>query len=219
MNERTQSLTESHQPVALADWPQADAAAGAADAQAVATPPDADAATAETLLQAEAVLFIATEPLDYATLARALDLPAEAMPGVVAALRARFAGRGIRVQELAGHLQLVSAPEAGPTLERFLGGAQPNRLSAAALEVLAIVAYRQPLTRAQVEAIRGVDSSGVMRSLLARDLIHEVGRADSLGRPILYATSPQFLHLFGIESLDDLPPFVHERMDLAASSQ
>ncbi len=208
MIERAPSLTESDQPAPDADWSDVEL-----PAENPAAPSDAAPLAADVLLQAEAVLFIAIEPLDYPTLARALDLPPEAVPGVVAALRERFAGRGIRLQELAGRLQLVSAPEAGPTVERFLGGSQPSRLSAAALEVLAIVAYRQPLTRTQVEAIRGVDSSGVMRSLLARDLIHEVGRSEALGRPILYATSPQFLHLFGIESLDDLPPFAHERLD------
>lgn len=218
MIERAVSLPEPDQPAPDADW--SDVELPAEDA---ASPPTLNSSESapladDLLLQAEAVLFIATEPLDYPTLARALDLPPEAVPGVVAALRERFAGRGIRLQELAGRLQLVSAPEAGPTVERFLGGSQPSRLSAAALEVLAIVAYRQPLTRTQVEAIRGVDSSGVMRSLLARDLIHEVGRSEALGRPILYATSPQFLHLFGIESLDDLPPFTHERLDLGAGS-
>lgn len=160
------------------------------------------------LLRAEAVLFVATEPVDYPTLARALDVAVELIPALLADLRARFVGRGMRLQELAGRLQLVSAPEAGPTLERFLGSSQPGRLSAAALEVLEIVAYRQPLTRPQVEAIRGADSSGVIRSLLARDLIYEVGCSDALGRPILYTTTAQFLHLFGLENLADLPPFV-----------
>jgi len=182
------------------------------------TEPRAPEAPADpALLDAEAILFVAAEPIDYATLARALGRPEESIAGLVGQLRARFAGRGIRIQELAGKLQLVSAPEAAPALERFLGTAQPTRLSAAALEVLAIVAYRQPLTRAQVEAIRGVDSSGVIRSLLARDLIHEVGRAESLGRPLLYSTTPQFLHVFGLESLADLPPF--ELPDPAAGDQ
>jgi segregation and condensation protein B len=196
----------SEQSLVLDEELPADEPADAAPAEPAAPEPAA-AASADLLLAAEAILFVAAEPIDYATLARVLEQPEETIPGLVAQLRARFAGRGIRVQELAGKLQLVSAPEATAALERFLGTVQSTRLSAAALEVLAIVAYRQPLTRAQVESIRGVDSSGVIRSLLARDLIHEVGRAETLGRPLLYSTTPQFLHLFGLESLADLPPF------------
>ncbi len=159
----------------------------------------------QVLLQAEAVLFVAAEPVDADVLARVLGLAAAELPALRSALRQHFQSRGIRLQEQADQLQLVSAPEATAALERFLGQPQPTKLSAAALEVLAIIAYRQPLTRAQVEAIRGVDSSGVMRSLLARELIAEVGRAESLGRPILYATTAQFLQTFGLTSLDELP--------------
>jgi segregation and condensation protein B len=98
----------------------------------------------------------------------------------------------------------VSAPEAAAVIRRFLGLQSTARLSIA-LEVLAIIAYRQPVTRAQVEAIRGVDSSSIIRSLLTRELIVEAGRLESVGRPILYATSATFLQQFGLSSLQDLP--------------
>lgn len=165
----------------------------------------------DVLLRAEAVLFVAGDPVEYATLANALELREQDIPLLIADLRQRFNGRGIRLQDQAGTLQLVSAPEATSALERFLGVSQPQKLSPAALEVLAIIAYRQPVTRAGLEAIRGVDSSGVVRSLLARELIYEVGRAETLGRPVLYGTTSQFLHIFGITSLAELPAFNFER--------
>ncbi|GAA5526297.1 SMC-Scp complex subunit ScpB [Herpetosiphon gulosus] len=165
----------------------------------------------DLLLRAEAVLFVAGDPVEYATLAKALELPEQDIPLLIADLRQRFNGRGIRLQDQAGTLQLVSAPEATDALERFLGVSQPQKLSPAALEVLAIIAYRQPVTRAGLEAIRGVDSSGVVRSLLARELIYEVGRAETIGRPVLYGTTSQFLHIFGITSLAELPAFNFER--------
>ncbi len=156
---------------------------------------------------AEAILFVAAEPVEIAALARALDVAESEIPDFMLRLRQHFSERGIRIQEFADKLQLVSAPEANSALERFLGTNQPQKLSAAALEVLAIIAYRQPITRAQIEAIRGVDSTGVVRSLLARELIAEAGRAETLGRPLLYVTTAQFLTVFGLERLDDLPPF------------
>ena len=91
-------------------------------------------------------------------------------------------------------------------IERFLGGQPPARLSAAALEALAIIAYRQPITRAQVDAVRGVDSSGVIRARLGRELVVETGRLETVGRPILYATTPEFLRQFGLANLAELPP-------------
>lgn len=174
-------------------------------------PATADAAAQPTLppqvlRAAEALLFVAAEPVEAAQLLKALELTPADEPLLLEALRSYFAERGLRVQVLERRLQLVSAPEAAPVIERFLGAPTAQRLSPAALEVLAIIAYRQPLTRAQVEAIRGVDSSGVIRSLLLRELIAEAGRAEALGRPILYATTPLFLQVFGLTSLDELPP-------------
>jgi segregation and condensation protein B len=153
----------------------------------------------------ESLLFIAGEPVTVTQLAHTLELAPDAVEAALDQLAAACRERGVRVQRQGENVQLVSAPEAAAAIERFLGiGPQP-RPSAAALETLAIIAYRQPITRAQVEAIRGVDSSGVVRALLARDLIAEVGRLETVGRPILYATTPEFLRQFGLSSLEELP--------------
>ncbi|NNJ10937.1 SMC-Scp complex subunit ScpB [Chloroflexales bacterium ZM16-3] len=154
----------------------------------------------------ESLLFVAGEPVSMAQIAKALDLPAEAVAEALDALEAQCIGRGVRVQRHGEQVQLVSAPESARAIARFLGVQASGRLSPAALEVLAIIAYRQPLTRAQVDAIRGVDSSGTLRALLARDLVSEAGRLETVGRPILYATTSLFLQQFGLTSLTDLPP-------------
>ncbi len=154
----------------------------------------------------ESLLFVAGEPITVVQLARTLQLPADTVETALAQLAEEYRERGIRLQRHGDTIQLVSAPEAALAVARFLGVQATTRLSAAALEVLAIIAYRQPLTRAQIEGIRGVDSSGVIRALLARELIADVGRLETVGRPILYATTPTFLRQFGLTSLEDLPP-------------
>ncbi|MCS6880387.1 MAG: SMC-Scp complex subunit ScpB [Oscillochloridaceae bacterium] len=162
---------------------------------------------APTLVQlVESLLFIASEPVSVSQLARTLEAPADAVEAALEQLALQCRERGVRVQRHGELAQLVSAPEAARVVGRFLGVQASGRLSSAALEVLAIIAYRQPVTRAQIEAIRGVDSSGALRALLARDLICEAGRLESVGRPILYATTPAFLQQFGLTSLADLPP-------------
>lgn len=153
----------------------------------------------------ESLLFVAGEPVSVAQLARALEAPGDAVEAALEQLSADCRGRGVRVQRHGDHVQLVSAPEAAHAVGRFLGVQASGRLSSAALEVLAIIAYRQPLTRAQVDAVRGVDSSGTIRALLARDLIGEAGRLETVGRPILYMTTPAFLQQFGLTTLADLP--------------
>lgn len=154
----------------------------------------------------ESLLFIAGEPVAVAELARALEIPADAVEQALDELARSCAGRGVRVQRHGERAQLVSAPESAAVVERFLGVQGQPRISGAALEVLAIVAYRQPITRAQVEALRGVDSGGVLRALLGRELVCEAGRLETVGRPILYATTAEFLRQFGLASLADLPP-------------
>jgi segregation and condensation protein B len=154
----------------------------------------------------ESLLFIAGEPVPVAELARALEIAPDAVEQALDDLAGLCAGRGVRLQRHGDRAQLVSAPEAAAVVERFLGVQSQPRISGAALEVLAIIAYRQPITRAQVEAVRGVDSGGVIRVLLGRELIAEAGRLESVGRPILYATTPEFLRQFGLASLADLPP-------------
>jgi segregation and condensation protein B len=154
----------------------------------------------------ESLLFVAGEPVPVGQLARALELPADTIEAALEELGHLYQQRGIRIQRHGDQVQLVSAPESATAVARFLGVQANGRLSPAALEVLAIIAYRQPITRAQVDAIRGVDSSGTVRALLTRDLISEAGRLDTVGRPILYATTPSFLQTFGLTSLAELPP-------------
>lgn len=153
----------------------------------------------------ESLLFVAGEPVSIAQLVRSLEAPGDAVEAALEELAAACRTRGVRLQRHGDYLQLVSAPEAARAVGRFLGVQVSGRLSSAALEVLAIIAYRQPITRAQVDAIRGVDSSGTIRALLARDLLFEAGRLETVGRPILYGTTPAFLQQFGLTTLADLP--------------
>jgi segregation and condensation protein B len=156
----------------------------------------------------EAVLFTAPEPLTLEALRKGLGVHAARLEAALARLAAelREGGRGLRLLRHEATVQLVTAPEMAPDLERFFGYQATQRLSPAALETLAIIAYRQPVTRPQIEAIRGVDSSGVLNTVLARGLVAEVGRLETAGHPILYGTTPAFLRHFGLHSLAELPP-------------
>ena len=156
----------------------------------------------------EALLFASDAPLSAADLARGEEELDEAgVVGAIEALRADYEaeGRAFQVYEIAGGYQLLTRPEYSPHLERFETVPRSTRLSGAALEVLAIVVYRQPIGRSEVEEIRGVGSSGVLRTLQELDLIDIVGRGEGLGRPLLYGTTQRFLDHFGFASLDDLP--------------
>ncbi len=163
--------------------------------------------TALSLVAAlEALLFVAGQPVAVGELARALELDDAAVRQHLAELEAALLGHGLRLQRHGEQVQLVTAPEAGAVIERFLGGRGEARLSQAALETLAIIAYKQPVTRAQVEAIRGVDCGRALATLRARELIEEVGRADGPGRPALYGTTMRFLEYFGLRHPGELPP-------------
>jgi segregation and condensation protein B len=154
----------------------------------------------------EALLFAAPGAVTPAQLAAALDLaPAEIEKGLVE-LEARYQQSGLRLQRHQGRMQITTAPQAAPAVERFLGLEATSRLSRAALETLAIIAYQQPITHPEIDAIRGVNSDGVLRSLVSKGLAQEVGRAERPGRPFLYATTPDFLQHFGLNSLSELPP-------------
>nr|WP_290667819.1 SMC-Scp complex subunit ScpB [Ardenticatena sp.] len=161
----------------------------------------------------EAILFVADAPVDLDALARAVGgTPAQVEAGLDA-LEAALATRGVRLQRARGRVRMVTAPEYALAVERFLGLDLSTKLSKAALETLAIIAYRQPITRAEIDDIRGVQSSGVLRTLLARELIEEVGRLDTVGHPILYGTTFRFLEYFGLKSLDELPPLDSEEAE------
>jgi segregation and condensation protein B len=158
----------------------------------------------------EALLFVASGSVTTAQLAAAIGISAQEVENGLAQLQSQYlaseTGHGIILQRHHGRVQLVTAPEAAAQIERFLGLEASSRLSRAALEALAIIAYEEPATRPQIDAIRGVNSDGVLKSLLSKGLIQEVGRADSPGRPILYSVTSEFLQFFGLSSLADLPP-------------
>ena len=154
----------------------------------------------------EAMLFVAAEPVTTSQLAAALDVSNSVVERGLNELDASLASRGLRLQRHAGRVQLTTAPELAELIERFLGLEATSHLSRAALETLAIIAYQQPVTRPQIDAIRGVNSDSMMKSLLNKGLILESGRADGPGRPILYSTTPEFLQHFGLNSILEMPP-------------
>jgi segregation and condensation protein B len=158
----------------------------------------------------EALLFVASGLVAPFQLAAALDIPTDEVERGLNDLEAEYLGnanlRGLRLQRSRGRVQLTSAGEAAPWIERFLGLEMSSRLSRAALETLSIIAYQQPVTRPQVEAIRGVSSDSVIKNLLSKGLVAEAGRAQVAGRPILFCTTPEFLQYFGLNSLEELPP-------------
>jgi len=158
------------------------------------------------LASIEAILFVAMEPISPAIISETLQIPATEVEKELDHLQQSYQGRGIRLQWHAGKVQLTSAAETGEVVEKFLGLETTSHLSRAALETLAIIAYRQPVTRPSLESVRGVNSDGVLRSLLNKGLIQEIGRSEGPGRPILYGTTPDFLQYFGLTSLGELPP-------------
>ena len=152
-----------------------------------------------------ALLFVAEVPLTLETLAEVVGKPPEVVERALQTLEHQLQQQGaIQLMRLAGGYQLATKPEYAPYIVRLLNP-PPKRLSRAALEVLAIVAYQQPVTQAEIDALRGVDSSHTIRQLVAKGLLKEVGRKEAPGKPVLYGTTPQFLHYFGLESLEELP--------------
>lgn len=160
----------------------------------------------EKLKLLEALLFSSPGLASVEQLSQALDVTKKECGRLLDLLKARLEeGHGIRLQTVQGQFQLITAAEYAQTIEAFLGLEVTTRLSQAALEALAIVAYKQPTTRPEIDAIRGVNSDGVVRTLLSRGLVQEMGRSDAIGRPILYGVTPEFLQHFGLESLEQLP--------------
>jgi segregation and condensation protein B len=159
---------------------------------------------AEMKAALESILFVADQPVEIVQLRRVLDVPMEALEDLLAMLVEDYKERGIRIARLKDSVRMVTAPESAPFVQAFLGLEQTVRLSGAALETLAIVAFKQPVTRSQVEAIRGVNSDGVLATLEGRGLIEETGQRDTPGHPLLYGTTMAFLQHFGLESLEEL---------------
>jgi len=156
----------------------------------------------------EAVLIVAVEPVPPGLLAELLEVPVDRIDPICDELieACRTDGRGFEVVRIAGGLRIQTHPDLAPYVERFANVGVSSRLSAAALETLAIVAYKQPVSRAQVAALRGVNVDGVVRLLEHRGYITPVGRASGPGQAVLYATTDAFLERLGLDGLDQLPP-------------
>lgn len=155
----------------------------------------------------EALLFVSSGLVSIYQLSKALEISESEVEAHLSALETHYkmGGHGLRLMRVKSRVQLTTAPDLGKTVELFLGLEATSTLSQAALETLAIVAYKQPVTRPEIDVIRGVNSDGVMRTLLSKGLIEELGRAETPGRPIFYGTSTEFLQYFGLETLDALP--------------
>jgi segregation and condensation protein B len=162
----------------------------------------------ETVRAIEAIVMVAVEPVPPDLLAQLLEQPTALIDRVCAQLAAAYdeAGHGFQLVKVAGGYRYQSHADLAPYVERFLLDGQRARMSAAALETLAIVAYKQPLSRAQIASIRGVDPDGVLRTLQARGYVTEVARDPGPGQAILYGTTASFLEKLGLNSLADLPP-------------
>ena len=156
----------------------------------------------------EAILFVNGEAVAIDSLCEALECPENDVLSALDCLEQQYAreDRGVTLKRFGGQVQLTSKGEYAPYIERLLQPVQKQSLSQAVLETLSIVAYRQPVTRQEVEAVRGVQCDYSLQALVQKNLLRSAGRRETLGRPILYATTDQFLALFGLKSLDDLPP-------------
>ena len=163
----------------------------------------------------EAILFVAGEPVNVKDVQRALDVTEDETRQAIDALDSdySFHRRGITLKRFGEHIQLSTRAEYAPYVERLLQPIQKQSLSQSALETLAIVAYRQPVTKLEMEAVRGVKCDYSVQSLVNKGLIEEVGRKEALGRPILYGTTDKFLSHFGLHSLEDLPKPPEENME------
>lgn len=179
-----------------------------------------DEPTGDPAIFFEALLFIAERPLTTAEIAELGGVPKLQAEATLAALAERLEDdeRGIRIQRNDDAWQLVTAPEVGAQLAAY-AAREEARLTPAALEALAVIAYRQPCTRGDVERVRGVDSDYVIRSLMHRRLVVEIGRRDTPGRPVVFGTTFTFLERFGLTSLDDLPPLSSDAAQLAALTE
>ncbi len=160
----------------------------------------------------EALLFVREEPLKSEEIASILDITADETSALIAELDRDFGNdrRGLQIVNVGGGYQLGTRPDLAPYLEKLFYKETIGSLSTPALETLAIIAYKQPVTRLEVEAIRGVSSDGVLDNLIRRRLIEVCGRKDTPGKPMLYSTTPEFLKYFGLKDLNELPPLRKE---------
>lgn len=174
-----------------------------------ATNPEISSESLPLTALVESLLFVSGEPVPVSRIAQALEVGVDQVEEVLAELKTvsnNGASRGVVLQRKGDKVQLTTRPESAPYIERFLGLSLTSRLSKPALETLAIIAYQQPVTRPEIEMVRGVNCDGVIQTLLSKGLIEEVGRLETAGRPIQYGTTFAFLQYFGLRSLDDMPP-------------
>jgi segregation and condensation protein B len=158
----------------------------------------------------EAILFVAEEPIPLTVLAQITEEPKDRVQETLESLAAELgSGRGVVLREIAGGWRMYTHPDVAPYVERFVLSSQQPRLTQAALETLAIVAYKQPVTRQQVSAIRGVDSDGVMGTLQVRGLIEEVGQDPGPGQAALFGTTSRFMERMGLNGLEEMPAIAH----------
>jgi segregation and condensation protein B len=162
------------------------------------------------LAAVEAILFVSGEPVSVSQIASVLDQPESMIEAALSMLEDKYHNSGLALQKSRGRIQLTTSPEQAQAVEKFLGLDSYAKLSRAAIETLTIVCYRQPITRPAIDAIRGVNSDGVIRTLLNKGLIEEVGRDETPGRPVLYATTLEFLQHFGLTSIAEMPKFVQD---------
>lgn len=155
----------------------------------------------------EAILFVSGESVEIKRFAEVFELPENKMEKILMSYadRYNYESKGLKIIRFGDDFQLSTRPEYKEYLEVFAGSKKPNNLSNAALEVLSIIAYNQPVTRSTIDKIRGVDSFGPLEKLVAREIVEEVGRLDAPGRPILYGTTKEFLKIFGLKNLEDIP--------------
>ncbi len=169
--------------------------------------PGAPAVRDQRLRALEAILFVADGPMPSVSLAQAIDADRSVVDELLEGMVSEYerSGSGLALRKVAGGWRFYTHPDTAPAVERFVLASRHSRLTKAALETLAIVAYKQPVTRHQVSAIRGVNTEGVLKALVDRGLLSEVGHDEGPGRPILYATTPEFLERLGLDSVADLP--------------
>lgn len=172
----------------------------------------------ELMKAVEAILFMADEIVPVTEVAQLLEIPGSEVERLLRELASEYEGRGsgLVLREVAGGWRMATDPSVASYLEKFVNESRSARMSQAALETLAIVAYRQPVSRGQIAEIRGVSSEGVLRTLLLRGVVEEVGRDEGPGQAILYGTTPVFLERMGLKAIEDLPPLGQFMPDTAA---
>lgn len=161
----------------------------------------------------ESILFVAEKPVSLKELSQVVGVSVADIQKEIKVLSEEYQKRGLRIINKGSSFQLISSPEEGQFVARYLNQELKKELGQAALEALAIITYKQPITRVEVEKVRGVNCDAIMRTLQIKGLIEEVDRKDAPGRPILYGTTFEFLQYLGVESIDDLPKLTDEEKD------